>query len=68
MSDNQNVISLSLLLVFFLEGEDEKFTGTDNFFSATSTQTISFLGNCFANNFFFYEMQCFIMRSFMLLH
>ena len=37
------------------------------FFSATSTQTIFFSGNGFAN-IFFYEMQCFIMRSFMLLH
>ena len=38
------------------------------FFSALSAQTIFFSGNGFANNFFFYEMQCFIMRSFMLLH
>ena len=31
-------------------------------------QTIFFSGNGFANNFFSYEMQCFMMRSFMLLH
>ena len=51
--------------IIFLEGGDEKFTGTNNFFSATSTQNNFFLGNGFANNFFFYEMQCFFMRSFM---
>ena len=37
------------------------------FFSATSTQTFFLSGNGFANNFF-YEMQCFIMRSLMLLN
>ena len=50
-------------------GGGEKFTGTTNFFLATGTKTVLFSGNGFANNFFFYEMQCFIsMRSFILLH
>ena len=38
------------------------------FFSATSTQTVFFFRQRFCKQFFFYEMHCFIMRSFLLLH
>ena len=39
-------------LFFERGGGGEKFTGTNNFFSATSTQTIFFSGDGFANIFF----------------
>ena len=39
--------------IIFLEGGDEKFTGTNNFFSATSTQNNFFFRQRFCKQFFF---------------
>ena len=39
--------------IIFLEGGDEKFTGTNNFFQLQAHKQFFFSGNGFANNFFF---------------
>ena len=40
------------LTIIFLEGADEKFTGTNNFFSSYKHINNILSGNGFANNFF----------------